>query len=186
MICFAVAWMFLLLEYENTYKQCVQRLPFVGIVCFILLMQIAQPAYTKLNAQADNYFEKGNPAFAKVALTDDQLDYLNNVADIMIKHGYKKDSSIVFTTEYDWATVYALDAKLSSNFYQKRNFLFFPKEDMLKPDFVFMCDWDKMEIGKELQNMPWGWPQEFDSIYVGSPEGKDFPWDSNRWLYYRK
>ena len=53
-------------------------------------------------------------------------------------------------------------------------------------DFIFLCEWDKMEIGEALHEMPWGWPQEFDSIFVGSPEGKDFPWDADRWLYYRK
>ena len=134
----------------------------------------------------DAHFTRGNPAFAQLSLTNDQVDYLNNVLDIMDAQGYTPDSSIVFTSEYDYSTVYAIDAKLSSNFHQKRNFLYFPKDEMLKPDFIFLCEWDKMEIGKALYEMPWGWPQEFDSIFVGSPEGKDFPWDADRWLYYRK
>mgnify|MGYP006873026881 CR=1 FL=1 len=186
MIGFSIAWLFLLFENKRIYKQYIGRLPFIEIVCVILLLHIFSPAVNKIHAKTDNYFTQGNPAFAQLSLTDDQLNYLNNVTDIMNEHNYKKDSSIVFTTEYDWATVYAIDAKLSSNFYQKRNFLFFPKDKMLKPDFVFMCAWDKMEIGDALHEMPWGWPQEFDSVFVGSPEGKDFPWDADRWLYYRK
>ena len=186
MICFSIAWLFLLLENKNIYNQYLYRSAFIAVICTLLLLQIVPLAVNKIYARTDNYFIKGNSAFAQLALTDEQFNYLNNTINIMNEHGYIPDSSVVFTTEYDWSTVYAIDAKLSSNFYQKRNFLFFPKDDMLKPDFIFMCEWDKMEIGQELHAMPWGWPQEFDSVFVGSPEGKDFPWDADRWLYYRK
>ena len=186
MICFSIAWLFLLLENKNIYNQYLYRSAFIAVICTLLLLQIVPLAVNKIYARTDNYFIKGNSAFAQLALTDEQFNYLNNTINIMNEHGYIPDSSVVFTTEYDWSTVYAIDAKLSSNFYQKRNFLFFPKDDMLKPDFIFMCEWEKMEIGQELHAMPWGWPQEFDSVFVGSPEGKDFPWDADRWLYYRK
>lgn len=185
MICFAIAWMFLLLENQNVYRVSMDRLPFIAILCILLLLKIV-PSSEKLIPNRDAHFTRGNPNFAQLALTNDQVDYLDNVLDILNAQGYTPDSSIVFTSEYDWSTIYAIDAKLSSNFHQKRNFLYFPKEEMLKPDFIFLCEWDKMEIGEALHEMPWGWPQEFDSIFVGSPEGKDFPWDADRWLYYRK
>ena len=185
MICFAIAWLFLFYEKRDIYNTNMQKLPFIVSVCILLLLHIL-PSVNPFVVNSGIHFNKGNKDFAELILTDDQADYLNNVWDTMNEHGYVPDSSVVFTTEYDWATVYAIEAKLSSNFYQKRNFLFFPKDKMLKPDFVFMCAWDKMEIGNALHEMPWGWPQEFDSIFVGSPEGKDFPWDADRWLYYRK
>ena len=185
MICFALAWLFLFYEKSEIYNANMHKLPFVASMCILLLLHIF-PSINPLKTNSDTYFTKGNEDFAQLILTDDQYNYLNNVIDIMNENGYIPDSSVVFTTEYDWSTVYAIDAKLSSNFYQKRNFLFFPKDKMLQPDFIFMCEWDKMEIGQELHAMPWGWPQEFDSIFVGSPEGKDFPWDADRWLYYRK
>lgn len=185
MICFGIAWLFLFYDKIDTYNTTMQKLPFIAIICVLLVSHIA-PTVNHIKANSSARFEKGNQDFAQLVLTDDQANYLNNVWDKMNEHGYVSDSSVVFTTEYDWSTVYAIDAKLSSNFYQKRNFLFFPKEDMLKPDFIFMCEWDKMEIGEALHKMPWGWPQEFDSVFIGSPEGKDFPWDADRWLYYRK
>lgn len=185
MICFSIAWFFLLLENMTSYKQHIFKSPFIITICTLLLLQIVPSVLNKFQSN-NKYFKKGNTAFAQLSITDDQFKYLNNVIEIMNEHGYAPDSSVVFTTEYDWSTVYAIDAKLSSNFYQKKNFLFFPKENMLKPDFIFMCEWDKMEIGQELKKMPWGWPQDFDSVFVGSPEGKDFPWDADRWLYIRK
>ena len=185
MICFAIAWLFLFYEKSDIYNTNMRKLPFIAAMCILLLLHLA-PSINLIKADNNAHFTKGNQDFAQLVLTDDQVDYLNNVWDTMNEHGYKSDSSVVFTTEYDWATVYAIDAKLSSNFYQKRNFLFFPKDEMIKPDFVFMCAWDKMEIGAALREMPWGWPQEFDSVFVGSPEGRDFPWDADRWLYYRK
>jgi hypothetical protein len=185
MICFALAWFLLYLDYHDYVKED-NNIPVVETATLLLLLTLIPRISGLLNKDAHSNFTRGNASFAKISLTTDQVDYFNKCLDVMEEYGYKPDSSVVFTSEYDYSTVFAIDAKLSSNFYQKRNFLYFPKEEMLKPDFVFMCAWDKMEIGKALNDMPWGWPQEFDSVFVGSPEGKGLPWDTDRWLYCRK
>ena len=62
---------------------------------------------------------------------------------------------------------------------------------MLKPDFVFLSQWDSIVVAKELQEMPWGWPEEFDVYFVGTPEPENASWVLNpelekRTLYCRK
>ena len=46
-------------------------------------------------------------------------------------------------------------------------------------------------MGEELSKMPWGWPEEFDKYYVGTPEPEDASWTTHpeletRHLYCRK
>lgn len=186
MIGFALSWFLLYLDYHDEKTAGINNMPVFKTATLLLIVNLIPQLSELLHNNANSYFTRGNVSFAQIALTTDQVDYFNRCLDIMEEYGYKSDSSVVFTSEYDYSTVFAIDAKLSSNFHQKRNFLYFPKEDMFQPDFVFMSAWDKMEIGKALTDMPWGWPQEFDSVFVGSPEGKDFPWDADRWLYCRK
>ena len=95
------------------------------------------------------------------------------------------------TAVFDYCCLYAFDAVNAANYHQVQNFAYFPKDKMLEPDFIFLCPWDSIVMAKDLEQMPWGWPEEFDAYYVGTPEPDGAPWVLNpeletRTLYCRR
>lgn len=133
-----------------------------------------------------HHFTRGNQYFSEIAITEKQEDYFNRVYDILEEYNYQPKQSAVLTACYDYCCLYAFDAVNAANYHQVQNFHYFPKENMIEPDFVFLCKWDSIVMAKELQEMPWGWPEEFDEYFVGSPEPDDAPWVNHLDLEQRK
>ena len=143
------------------------------------------------NRDDSYHFTRGNKHFAKIALTEKQVNYFNNVYDILEEYNYHPKQSAVLTACYDYCCLYAFDAVNAANYHQVQNFHYFPKENMIEPDFIFLCKWDSIVMGEELKDMPWGWPEEFDRYYVGTPEPDVASWVNHadletRHLYCRK
>lgn len=163
---FLVAWAFLWFDQKMDSKWYVTL-----AAILILLVPLAEETYASLK-EKDNcvYFTKGNKHFAEIAITEKQKDYYDRVFDLLAEYGFKPDSSVVFTPMFDYATVYAFDAKLSSNFYQPNNFLFWDASSMLRPDFIILSGWDETVIGDKLKTVGWGWPEDFDAYEMGTPE----------------
>lgn len=133
-----------------------------------------------------HHFTRGNQYFAEIALTEKQEDYFNRVYDILEEYNYQPKQSAVLTACYDYCCLYAFDAVNAANYHQVQNFHYFPKENMIEPDFIFLCKWDSIVMAKELQEQPWGWPEEFDEYFVGTPEPEDAPWVGHPELEARK
>ena len=144
-----------------------------------------------MNRDDSHHFTRGNKYFAEIALTEKQADYFNKVYDILEDYNYQPKQSVVLTACYDYCCLYAFDAVNAANYHQVQNFAYFPKEKMIEPDFIFLCKWDSIVMAKDLEAMPWGWPEEFDKYYVGTPEPDGAPWVNHpeletRYLYCRK
>ena len=188
--CFISAWLFLWFEYEYKHPQAdFKRVYAAVLLLFIIPLSGTYKAY--MNRDDSHHFTRGNKYFAEIALTEKQVDYFNNVYDILEEYNYQPKQSAVLTAVYDYCCLYAFDAVNAANYHQNQNFAYFPKEKMIEPDFIFLCKWDSIVMGKELREMPWGWPEEFDKYYVGTPEEIGKPWASNpeletRHLYCRK
>ena len=188
--CFVAAWLLLLFEYEyrhttNNYR----RVTLAVVILFAFPLINTIEAY---NNRDDSYhFTRGNKHFAEIALTENQVDYFNNVYDILEEYNYQPRKTAILTAAYDYCCLYAFDAVNASNYHQVQNFHYFPKENMIKPDFIFLCNWDSIVMGEELSKMPWGWPDDFDRYFVGTPESDDASWVNHleletRYLYCRK
>ena len=163
---FLVAWAFLWFDQEMDSKWYVTL-----AAILIMLMPLATDTYGSLKDKDNRvYFTKGNKYFAEIAITEKQKDYYDRVYDLLTEYGFKPDSSVVFTPMFDYTTVYAFDAKLSSNFYQPNNFLFWDASSMLRPDFIILSGWDETVIGDKLKTVGWGWPEDFDAYEMGTPE----------------
>ncbi len=188
--CFISAWLFLWFEYEYKHPQAdFKRVYAAVLLLFIIPLSGTYKAY--MNRDDSHHFTRGNKYFAEIALTEKQADYFNKVYDILEDYNYQPQQSAVLTAVYDYCCLYAFDAVNAANYHQNQNFAYFPKEKMIEPDFIFLCKWDSIVMGKELREMPWGWPEEFDKYYVGTPEEIGKPWASNpeletRHLYCRK
>lgn len=164
--CFLVAWAFLWFNRNMDTKWYVTL-----AAILIMLLPLAKGTYDSFKDNENRvYFTRGNKHFAKIAITEKQKDYYDKVYDLVTEYGFKPDSSVVFTAMFDYATVYAFDAKLSSNFHQVNNFLYWDANSMLRPDFIILCGWDELVIGDKLKTVGWGWPEDFDAYKMGTPE----------------
>ena len=188
--CFLVAWLFIWFELDCKHlNNNFERVYLAIIILFALPLLNTIKDY---RSRDDSFhFTRGNKYFAEISLTKKQADYFNSVYDILEKYNYKPKQSVVLTAAFDYCCLYAFDAVNAANYHQVQNFHYFPKDKMIKPDFIFMCKWDSIVMAKELIDMQWGWPEEFDEYYVGTPEPDDAAWVinyemENRKLYCRK
>ena len=165
--CFAFVWVYIwFMQKDKTIDWYVPA----AAMLLILLPLVINTTKRVANRDDSYHFTQGNPYFAQVSLLPEQKAYFDRVYDLVMEYGYKPDSSVVFATEYDYTTVYALEAKVSSDFYQPLNFLYWDVSQMLKPDFVIMFGLDEQTIGGRLREAGWGWPEEFDAYPIGTPE----------------
>lgn len=187
---FAVAW--LLLHFEQEYKHPHENWNKVVLGITILFIIPLSSNIKEFKQRDDSYhFTRGNKNFAELAITKKQKEYFDNVYDILEEYNFQPHKSVILTAGYDYCCLYAFEAINSSNYHQVQNFKYFPKEKMIEPDFIFLCKWDSIVMAKDLQEMPWGWPENFDKYYVGTPEPDDAPWNihpelETRNLYCRK
>ena len=179
--CFIVAWAFLWFE-KNPKTQWYVTLTAI----LLIIVPSTRNTFDGIKNRDDRFhFTRGNKYFAEISLTEKQKDYFDKVYDLLTEYGFKSDSSVVFTAAFDYATVYAFDAKLSSNFHQINNFLYWDPEEMLRPDFIILCGWDETVIGDKLRTVGWGWPEDFDAYDMGTPESIVLT-SADRTVYCRK
>ena len=186
---YIASWLFIFFSYEYKMEYRDFKILIVPLI-LLLIWPICNLIKGNLNYDNRFHFTQGYGHFSEISLSSKQAQYFNNINNIIKDYGYQPRKSVLFTTMYDYATLYAIDAVNSSNFYHTENFQFFDKSKMLAPDFIILCPYDSTLIGKELQAMPWGWPNEFDSYDIGSPESityglPDYILD-NRKLYCRR
>ena len=188
--CFIAAWLFLWFEYEYNHPQEDYKRVFAAVL-LLYMIPLSETYKAYMNRDDSYHFTRGNKYFAEIALSEKQADYFNHVYDILEQYNYQPRQSAVLTAVYDYCCLYAFDAVNAANYHQVQNFAYFPKEKMIEPDFIFLCKWDSIVMAKDLEAMPWGWPEEFDKYYIGTPEPDDAPWITNaelemRHLYCRK
>lgn len=185
MTAFVVSWLFLLFNQEQKHPNEDWRRVLIGVI-ILFLIPICGIPQKYLSRDDSHHFTRGNQYFSEIALTEKQEDYFNQVYDILEEYNYQPKQSAVLTACYDYCCLYAFDAVNAANYHQVQNFHYFPKENMIEPDFIFLCKWDSIVMAKELQEQPWGWPEEFDEYFVGTPEPEDAPWVGHPELEARK
>lgn len=189
MLFFLIPWIFVWVGAISKGNKTVNWsvvLPAIIIILFPFLGDTIQAFNTRDDS---HHFDRGNPNFAQIAINDAQEKYYNNVFDIVSRYGFKTGQSIMFATNFDYATLYALDAVIAADVYQPENFKFYKdRKDTKIPDFIILCNWDEIVLGKELSEMPWGWPEDFDVFEIGTPETEIITSEEleKRKLYCRK
>lgn len=185
MSAFIFPWLCLFFENEQINKSPKYDRVLIGAIVLYIIPLLSIP---KEFAKRDEsyHFTRGNKHFASIALQRSQKEYFDKVYDILENYDFTPKQSVVLTAAFDYCCLYAFDAVNSSNYHQIQNFAYFPKDKMLKPDFIFLCKWDSIVMADDLRKMPWGWPDEFDEYYVGTPEPSDAPWVLNPELETRK
>ena len=84
---FVAAWLLLWFEYEYKYtKNKYRRVTIAVVILFAIPLINIIKAY---NNRDDSYhFTRGNKHFAEIALTEKQVNYFNNVYDILEEYNY--------------------------------------------------------------------------------------------------
>ncbi|MDA3779730.1 MAG: hypothetical protein PF487_05825 [Bacteroidales bacterium] len=126
-------------------------------------------------------------AIKNIYIRPQQKQYFETVNNILIKYKYKKGDP-VFAFQADHMTLFAFEASSATKIYFFCvNFAADPvKQIYSTPNFLFLSKWDVQELHDTLKNMNWGFPEDFDKYYVGTPEIYKTNYSTERWLYCRK
>lgn len=119
-------------------------------------------------------------------LTNKQAEHFALCDSIMRAYDYKEQESVVFTTQLGTMTNCYMNAKSYGNYFQPMDFVANPRLGKPSPDFLFLCEYDENVAGKQLRQMGWGWPEEYDVFDVGTPESKVVGYPTTRKLYCKK
>ena len=188
---YVYSWLILYFYYDDKLETYVSRriiLPILFLYSFPILVQ----SCTQMRKTESYHFLEGSKKIERVSLTKNQFDYFNRVYSIMKAYQFEPGKSVMFTTAYDYATMYAIDAVNSTNFHNIANFKAFKVKGMIQPDFIILCKMDSITLEKELRDMDWNWPESYDCYAIGNPENPTVPaWYNipdinNRNLYCRK
>lgn len=168
--CFMIPWGILWLIVEQQSADFKSKFELQIAMILILFIPIsfnsARMVYHNKKYATEKFLE-GSRGIAELDLTKEQACYFHKVNDIIRQYNYLPNNSIVFASVRDYCTIYAFDAKLSSNFHLPCNFPFFI-DKMISPDFIILSEADYYK--ETLKDMQWGWPDEFDVYYLDSPE----------------
>lgn len=119
-------------------------------------------------------------------LNSAQEKHFVEVGQILENYHYQRRKSVVFSTQLSMATLCYFESVPCGLFFQPMDFVAHASNELPVPDFLFLCEFDEMIASEELKSMPWGWPDEFDKYYVGTPETIQTGYPTERWLYCRK
>lgn len=115
-----------------------------------------------------------------------QEEHFATVDSIVKVYDFKKGKSVVFFTQLSSMTECYIEGAYCGNYFQPMDFVAQASKETLTPDFLFLSEYDENIAGETLRRMDWGWPDEFDKYYIGSPETFDTGYPTERWLYCRK
>jgi hypothetical protein len=119
-------------------------------------------------------------------LNSAQEKHFIEVGQILEDYHYQRGKSVVFSTQLSMATLCYFESVPCGLFFQPTDFIAHASDNLPVPDFLFLCEFDELMADEALKNMPWGWPEDYDKFYVGTPETKDPGYPTERWLYCRK
>lgn len=187
---FIFAWGFLWMVFEE--KMEIKNFWYVTLGAILIVLIPVSYNSARIYYHHKEYnterFIHGSTGVAELSLTHQQLAYFENIFSIISQYGFEPQKSVMFTSYTDYCTIYAFDAVLSSRFHLPHNYPFFPKEQMMEPDFIILNEEEVLYY--HLSDMSWGWPEMFDSYEIGTPETicQKFIGDyaKNRILYCRK
>ena len=168
--CFMIPWgvLWLIVELKSTEIKSKLALQITMILILFIPISFNSARMVYHNKKyATEHFLKGSQGIAELDLTKEQANYFYKINDIIKQYNYMPNKSVIFASVRDYCTIYAFDAKLSSNFHLPCNFPFFI-DKMICPDFIILSEADN--YSETLKDMRWGWPDEFDVYYLDSPE----------------
>ena len=153
----------------------------------VLVLYLFFPVRSLFDRDDNKYlFDKYNQ-ISDIKITQSQLIYFNRVDSIITNYGYKPNMHYMFSTQLDHMTIYVLNARPNSTYFQPMDFVVDDNSfKLIKPEFLFLTKYDLDVAGQKLINSNWGFPDAYDKYYVGTPETVNTGYPTERWLYCLK
>jgi hypothetical protein len=188
---FVVPWsvLFMMLIANNDFKEKYRKETGYFLLMFFLFVayQPAKALWSELKQDKQVYVFDSEEPIAKMHLTPQQKAYFDEVHGILISYNYVSKKDVIFATQLDHMTIYAMDAVPCATHHQPMDFLADTQKHQLnRPDFIFLTKFDLSLITDSLKALAWEFPDEYDKYYVGTPETKKTGYPTERWLYCRK
>ena len=179
---FLIPWVLLLWKLDFVSSKSLSCNGGLIAISIILLLS----AYSSFQAidYSKNRVEYGG--FKGLYMTDTQEKHYCRVDSILSLYNFRRNESVVYTTQLSMVTLAYMEGVPCGVFFQPTDFVCHASEVKCAPDFLFMCKYDENAAGETLKHMNWGWPDEFDKYYIGTPETVDVGYPTERWLYCRK
>jgi len=191
MLWFLVPWSILFFElishhaFKDRYKKERNYL-WLMFFCFVVYEPV-HVIYSDVKRNQEIYVFNSEEPISRIQLTKQQKAYFDKVYSILKSYNYIPRHDVIFATQLDHMTIYAMDAVPCATYHQPMDFLKDSNKKTLKcPDFIFLTEFDLSLMTDSLEVLPWGFPQEYDKYYVGTPEVIKTPYPTKRWLYCRK
>lgn len=166
---------------------CNVELNFRFEVVFIIVLLLATSGFRLYNAFAKEIYYIDNGPLKGMYLPEVKYKHFSLCDSIMSQYAYERRKSVIYSNQLGMMTVCYLDAVNCANYFQPMDFLKYSKTDsLMTPDFLILSDFDEKVSGNAIKEYGWGWPNEFDKFYIGTPESGDYGYSTDRWLYCRK
>lgn len=180
---FLLPWAVLLFRhgYSNTFVPL--RLETSVVLLIVMLLNIN--GVKGIISERENMVVEG--PLRNMYLTENQRSHFELCDSIMTEYGFKKHESVVYANFSSMMTVCYLEAVNCANYFTAFEFNKYSIWDNLQePDFIFLLEYDECILKDALSKKSWGWPEQFDKIYVGTPETDNVEYSTERWLYCRR
>lgn len=182
MMWFIIPWALLAWRLGFGEKECSFRLETLLVMSLLYTMPYIS-TIRSINP-SEPIVERG--AFKGMHLNDLQAAHFEEVDSILSQYDYKPGKSVFFATQLSMASMCYLEAIPCGFYFEPMDFIAHVDENTPIPDYVFMNDFDLTIASEKMQQVGWGWPDEFDKYYVGSPDVINVGYRTDRWLYCRK
>ena len=182
MAYFLVPWALLMLKLKNIQHDTLFRNAGLLVISLILILSFRG----KLGSFDYHSPQVQSGGFAGLHMTEAQYQHFTLVDSIVSQYDFKRNESVVFSTQLSSVTMSYIEGVPYGNYFQPMDFFANSDTGKEKPDFIFLCKYDIDVAGETIRKMNWGWPDEFDEYYIGTPETVVTGYPTERWLYCRK
>ena len=182
MTWFIIPWVLLAWRLGFAEKRNIMRAETLIVISLLMLI----PSIKNFRSIDPSQKVIQSGPFEGIHLTQEQACHFEQVDSILSEYDFKKNESIFFTTQLSMATVCYLEAIPCGFYFEAMSFLARADENTPIPDYIFMNDFDHTIAAEYMHQIGWGWPEEFDKYYIGTPEtATGLGYTTERWLYCR-
>jgi hypothetical protein len=170
----------------NNFNLKFRKISFFILVIATLFNQylwINNTKYSNGNIFSSQINPVGLSKLRYIHIRKKQQLYFSNIKNILNK--YDLENPLCFSFQLDHTTVFILNGRMQELFFDVSGFVSFKKK-LNPPDLIFLTKWEYKESYDKISKMGWRLKDDYDSIFVSSPEDFEANYSLERSLFIRK